>query len=142
MSSKPPAARLPHPSRMRAQMPEGFPPPPRPPLGLSAWSDADADAVALVVALEDRDGSDLERASLVAAQVPSAASLPAGTLVVVMPGALRARGLLAPLLGPRREHLTVAARSTALLARGYVDIGCGVDTDGKTDLAWGYVPTP
>jgi hypothetical protein len=42
------------------------------------------------------------------------------------------------LLGPRRS-VHRAVRCAALLARGYEEVGAGVDAEGR-DVAWGRVP--
>jgi hypothetical protein len=33
-----------------------------------------------------------------------------------------------------------ALRATALVARGYVDVGAAVDPASRSDLVWGYTP--
>jgi hypothetical protein len=43
-------------------------------------------------------------------------------------------------LGPRRS-VHRAVRCAALLARGYEEVGAGVDAEGH-DVAWGRVPGP
>ncbi len=99
--------------------------PPRPPLGLAAWSPA-ADAIAVLI-----DAGDDSIAGI-AAQLPEGASLPSGTPVFVLAKAADVRAfwrLFAP-----AQTVPLAARCSALLARGYVDIGA------DADLAWGHAP--
>jgi hypothetical protein len=64
----------------------------------------------------------------------------APSTLVVLPAEARsfARSLLS-LLG-RKAGAARAARCSALVARGYVDVGAAC-TDAGEDLAWGYVPT-
>ncbi len=75
-------------------------------------------------------------AAVVAAQLPDAADLPPGTLVVVM-GTGDGEGLAARWLGAR-ARIARAVRGSALLASGYVRIGAGVDDATRLDLVWGY----
>jgi hypothetical protein len=107
---------------------------PPPPFGLPAWSD-EAPAIAVVL---DASACDLESAAEVAAQLPDPSTLEPGTRVFVMGAASRGAGLLRRLMG----SVTVprVSRCTALLARGYVGIGAGVDEVSRTDVVWGSVP--
>lgn len=107
--------------------------PPRPPLGLAAWS-AEADAIAVLL---DAGGDvDLRTASGVASQIPHASTLPSGAAVFVLGKAAASRSFWR--VFARDLPVPRASRCTALLARGYVDIG-GADIDGD-DLAWGQAP--
>jgi hypothetical protein len=107
--------------------------PPKPPLGLQAWSPT-ADAIAVLLdAAADRDPRTIAG---VAAQLPLASTLPSGTAVFVLGKAAAARPFWHLLA--RRLPIPRAARCTGLLARGYVDIGAD-DVDGD-DLAWGHAP--
>jgi hypothetical protein len=87
---------------------------------------------------EDAAGS----VEAIAAQLPDPASLPAGTLVV-LPAEIAsgsrslARSVLA--VFGRTKTITRARRCSALLARGYVDIGAG-DDENRADLAWAHAP--
>ncbi len=73
-------------------------------------------------------------------QMPAADSLPAGTWVGVRPSrGGGSRGLFARLLGARPAGAHLALRCTALLARGYEQVGAGVDERGQP-VAWGRVP--
>jgi hypothetical protein len=108
--------------------------PPKPPFGIGAWS---ATAVDVAVLLHAPHGGDRAIAS-VAEQVPRASTLPSGASVFVLGGAASDRRLWR-LLG-RRFPVTRASRCTALLVRGYVDIGAGVDEVSGDDLAWGSAP--
>ena len=105
---------------------------PAPPLGLTAWS-ADATAVAILLDASDTDVDDPEQ---IAEQLPNAAELPPATPVFVLGSAARARGILR-WIGMRTIPVARAARCTALVARGYVGIGAGVDRATGDDLAWG-----
>lgn len=89
---------------------------------------------AQVTARLDATGVDLEDPSAVAKQLPAPGTLAPGTRVVVPAAATRKGGVLRRLLGPRTVTVSRAARCTALLARGYVDIGA------DDEAAWGRVP--
>jgi hypothetical protein len=105
---------------------------PKPPFGLKEWS-ATGDALALL--LEARGGDDLSAAE-VAAQLPAASTLPSGAAVWVL-GTAASDGALWRLFG-RGSAVSRAARCSALVARGYVDVGAGAE--GGADLAWGRAP--
>jgi hypothetical protein len=107
--------------------------PPRPPLGLAAWSST-ADAIAVL--LDAGSGADPRTVAGVASQVPHASTLPAGTAVFVLGKATAARPFWR--LFARALPVPRAVRCTALLARGYIDIAAD-DVDGD-DLAWGLTP--
>ncbi len=98
--------------------------PPRAPFGL-AWSDA-GEALAVRVASDEDLGA-----------VPDAATLAAGTLVVVLPDPARGRGLLGAF---GRRTVSRSARCGALLLRGYVDIRAEIDPQSRLDLVHGRVP--
>jgi hypothetical protein len=104
---------------------------PRPPFGLEDWSD---DAAAIAVAL-DAETCDIEDPVAVAAGIPEASSLEPGTRVYVLGAASRGAGILARLRGSL--PVSRVTRCTALLVRGYVEIGAGVDEVSGADLAWG-----
>lgn len=74
--------------------------------------------------------------------LPDPASLPEDTLVIV-PGEVTAHGrsLARSVLAVFGRNKTVprVRRCSALVARGYVDVGAGADENGA-DLAWGYAP--
>jgi hypothetical protein len=73
-------------------------------------------------------------------QLPAADTLPAGAWVAVRAArAPGSRGLLARLLGSRPAEAHLALRCTALLARGYEQVGAGLDDRGQV-VAWGRVP--
>jgi hypothetical protein len=124
----------PHPSAIRllTRAPGGNAP--KPPFGLAAWSPT-AEAVAVLLDAPDGDPHGIAK---VAEQVPLASTLPSGTSVVVL-GRARSRRRLWRLLG-RTVPISRAARCSALLVRGYVDIGAGVDEATGSDLAWGSAP--
>lgn len=106
----------------------------RPPLG-ARWAE---DAEAIAIALGPDDDADV---ASVARALPDPDAQPPGALVVILPRAftpsLGAR-LLASL--GRGRTVSRALRCTALVARGYVDVGAGVDPATRADLAWGYAP--
>jgi hypothetical protein len=106
---------------------------PAPPLGLSAWS---ADAPALAVLLDAKEAVIGEPAA-VAAQIPYATELPPDTLVFVLATAARGSGLMR-WIGLRTIHVSLVARCTALVARGYTRIGAGHDDPTGSDIAWGF----
>jgi len=70
----------------------------------------------------DATTADLESPAAVATQVPHADTLAPGTVVVVGAVAVKKRGTLGRLLGDGHVKVSRAARCTALLARGYVDL--------------------
>ena len=102
---------------------------------------AEQRAAATTVALGDDDAGSV---AAIMSKLPDPASLPAGTLVIV-PGEIAsygrslARTVLA-VLG-RTKTVTRARRCSALVARGYVDVGAAED-DTHADLAWEYAPRP
>jgi hypothetical protein len=104
--------------------------PPAPPLGLSGWaSDASAQAVLL-----DATGTDLSTVESVAAQLGDATSLPPRTLVVVLGAAVRVLPAWRRLFGGGATQVPRALRCSALLVKGYVEIGA----DAAGDLTWGW----
>jgi hypothetical protein len=107
--------------------------PPRPPLGVAAWSPT-ADAIA--VFLDAGGAGDPRTVAGVVAQLPAASDLPPGTPVLVLGRAAAHRAFWR--LFARDVAVPRAARCTALLVRGYVDLGAG-DVNGD-DLAWCYAP--
>ncbi len=109
---------------------------PRPPFGLKAWS-ASGDAFAVLLSRAIAGGEEMG-ASEVAAQLPAASSLPARTPVWVL-GTAAGDGAMWRLFG-RGSAVSRAARCSALVARGYVDVGAGVDAASGADLAWGRAP--
>ncbi len=76
----------------------------------------------------------------VARDLPDADALPAGTLVVMLPGGA-APSLTTRLLAAlgRGKAVPRALRSSALVARGYVRVAAAPD-ETLGDLVWGYVP--
>ncbi len=94
------------------------------PFGL-AFAD---DATDLVIALNT---SELDA---IAAELPAPESLTPNALVVLLPAATNV-GLRA--LFSSTKAASRAARSAALLARGYVALGACVDPHTKLDLVWG-----
>jgi hypothetical protein len=90
----------------------------------------------------DGDASDLRGVAGICAQLPAAGTLPPQTLVVIFGQAERPKRLFAfaRRLVARRNFVPRALRCSALLARGYVDLGAGMDPDTGEDLAWGSTP--
>jgi hypothetical protein len=114
----------------------------RPAVGVRARTAAKLPAdlgEAKVVELGENDAASL--AGVIAA-LPDPATLDAGALVVV-PADIRGGGSLArsvlAVFG-RKKTVARTRRCTALVARGYVDVGAADSDDG--DLAWGRPPTP
>lgn len=97
------------------------------------------DARAYAVALGPPDAVDV---TTVARALPEPDDLPAGTLLVVLPQVVDRPSLGRRLLAVLGRGRTVsrALRSTALVARGYVRVGAGVDSGTRSDLVWGYAP--
>lgn len=84
----------------------------------------------------DATEDDSEDPAAVARQIPAPGALEPGTRVRVLSTAVRRRGMLRRLLGDARVSVTRSTRCTALLVRGYVEIGA--DAQG----AWGIAPEP
>jgi hypothetical protein len=82
----------------------------------------------------DASSVDLESVAAVALQIPLARTLAARTPVVVLGAAVRRRGMLGRWLGDKSVPVARAVRCTALLVRGYVDVGA------DATRAWGYAP--
>jgi hypothetical protein len=95
-------------------------------------------ASATTVALSESDAESIDR---IMAALPDPATLPSGALVIV-PSEIRAPRTLTrsvrALFG-RPATVARAWRCTALVARGYVDVGAAEDEE-RGDLAWGYAP--
>jgi len=96
--------------------------------------DAGDEGAAVEVRL-DASGADLEEPAAVARQIPRASTLAPGTRVFVLATAKDDAGVLRRLLGPRRAPVLRSTLCTALLVRGYVDLGAGKDG------AWGKAPS-
>jgi hypothetical protein len=107
---------------------------PRPPFGLSAWT-PDAEAAALLL---DLRGADAHSAAAVAGQVPLASDLSPGAPLFVLGTAAVGDSIWQ--MFARGAAVPRAIRCGALLARGYVDIGAGVDEATGADLVWGSSP--
>ena len=102
---------------------------------------AEQRASATTIALRDDDAASV---AAIMAKLPDPASLSPGALVVVpaeiaSTGRSLARSVLA--VFGRTKTATRARRCSALVARGYVDVGAAED-DTRADLAWGYAPRP
>lgn len=108
--------------------------PPKPPFGIAGWN---AEAVDVAVLLDAPPENHRAIAS-VAEQLPLASSLPSGTAVFVL-GAAPSAHAIWRLLG-RTAPVARAVRCTALLVKGYVEIGAGVDEASGSDLVWGSAP--
>jgi hypothetical protein len=120
--------------RLVARTQEGKPP--RPPLGVTAWTPT-ADAIAVLLDTGDAgDGGDLRAIASVVAQLPPAADLPHGTPVFVL-GRANARRSFWRVFA-RDLAIPRDVRCTALLVRGYIGIGAA-EIQGD-DLAWGQAP--
>jgi hypothetical protein len=95
---------------------------------------ADAEPPRLRVRLE-ASATDLEAPGAVAGQIPRASSLVSGSRVMLSATAKRDAGILRRLLGSQSIPVPRSTLCTALLVRGYVDIGA--DDEG----AWGRGPS-
>ncbi len=111
------------------------PAPPKAPFGLASWSD---DAEAIAVLLEGSTAT-LDDTGAVAAQIPNARTRPHASAVVVLGTAAASGSRLRRFLLPTASvRVARAPRCSALLARGYVDIGAGTDDHSGADLVWGF----
>jgi len=109
---------------------------PRPPFGLGGWS-ADAQATAVLLHVGDVGADDV---GALFAQIPKATTLPSGTPMFVLGTAISRVNAWRHLLGGGSVRVPRATRCTALVARGYVDVGGGIDESTGLDLAWGCAP--
>jgi hypothetical protein len=107
---------------------------PRPPFGLAHWSD---DARALAVWLEAGKAEDL---AAIAAQIPQADTLAANVPVAILGTAVRRRGAWGRVFGLGTVIVSTPVRCTALLVRGYVDIGAEPTLHHGTWVVWGWSP--
>lgn len=103
---------------------------PRPPFGLSSWSER-AESIAVLL---DASAIDTVEATQIADQIPRAEELPRETAVYVLPVALAPRQGIARWLGDRAVPVSREARCGALLIRGYVGIRAEVDRASGLDL--------
>lgn len=126
----------PLPATLRLSTTEPGSKPPTPPFGLRAWS-TEGERIAVLLDAGRGDRLDLGQ---VVDQVPSASGLPARTPMVVLAGAVRHAGTLRRLFGGGTVQVARATRCSALIARGYVDVGGGVDEPTGADSAWGWSP--
>jgi hypothetical protein len=74
----------------------------------------------------------------VIAQLPAPEDLAKGTLVVVHASGRARPNLVLRWLLPKRREVHAAVRCTALLARGYRNVGSAVDPKTGERIAWGY----
>jgi hypothetical protein len=84
----------------------------------------------------DATGIDVGNPAQIAPQLPPLAELPPATAVFVLGFAARSRAMLR-WLGMRSVPVARVARCTALVARGYVGVGAGIDDASGADLVWG-----
>ena len=105
------------------------------PFGLRAWS---LDASAIAVLLE-ADANELDEITI-ASQVPHARDLAPRTPVFVLGRAMRDSARVRWLSFLRSGALEVgrAPRCGALLMRGFVGLGAGIDDTSGADLVWGF----
>lgn len=125
MLPAPPALRLVSRAKLHASPPAPF--------GLRQWSD---DAAAIAIMLDPTLGG-----SYACDQTPDGATLAPSTLVVILANGPPASSLLARIFRPASRSIPRVVRATALLARGFVGIGAGVDPASGMDLVWGYSPS-
>jgi hypothetical protein len=115
---------------------------PEPPFGLREWSSDPAAPLAVVLDVPGESrGEELGGVDALSRQLPSPESVGGGALVIVLAEPKSQKGPLWHLFR-RKTRIARAVRCTALLARGYVRIGAGVDPGTGRDLAWGYAPEP
>ena len=108
-----------------------------PPLGATFLPEADAQAVVLGPA-DVADVASLARA------LPDPEGLAPVVLVVVLPNVIDPPSLgnrLRAALG-RGRTVSRALRASAMVSRGYVRVGAGVDGETRIDLVWGYSRSP
>lgn len=114
----------------------------RPPAGrpriAARLPSAEARALAKTVPLGESEAASV---ATIMATLPDPTTLAPGTLVLVPGEAASPRSLARSVLAVfgRSKAITRARRCTALVARGYVDVGAAED-DARVDLAWGYAP--
>jgi hypothetical protein len=72
--------------------------------------------------------------------LPDPSTLDPGQLVIVLPDLVGEKSLASSVLSVlgRKKVVPRAVRCSALVARGYVRVGAGVDPATKEDLAWGF----
>jgi hypothetical protein len=127
----------PLPSELRLACQRPFGKAPRPPLGLSAWSERKEAGLCILLDLPITwPSSGLGDAETIATQVPAASTLAPGQLVVLLARGAPEREWLRRLMA-KRPWVSPAVRATALLARGYVGIGAGIHAASRSDLVWG-----
>jgi hypothetical protein len=104
-------------------------------LGLTEAEDGDAFAVCL-------GPDDAASVASIARALPDPASLPDGALVVVLPAVHEPASLASRLRSALGRGRTIprAHRCSALLSRGYVQIGAALEGPTRQDLAWGSCP--
>lgn len=85
----------------------------------------------------DASGGDLSRAEDVAEQIPESRSFAERTLVVVLAKPAAPSAAWKRLLSMGGHRVSRAARCSALLMRGYVDIEATAE-DAGGDIAWGW----
>jgi hypothetical protein len=109
---------------------------PAPPFGIRFWGkEPDAGIAVLLDLPREWPTSGFGEMGVVAVQLPDPRSLDRGQLVVVLPRALPAWSGLAGLM-TRRAWAAGAVRASALLARGYLGVGAGLDPRSGQDLVW------
>jgi hypothetical protein len=104
---------------------------PKPPLGLRSWS-GEGEAIAVLLDAGTGDPRSLDE---VVAQVPHASTLAPGTVVVVLGTAVSERPFWQ--VFARGVDVPRAVRCSALVARGYIEVGAARDDGTGADIAWG-----
>ena len=110
---------------------------PRPPFGLTEWSDTAADVAIAIQFAPSWVPSGLADVAAVIAQLPAAATFPSGTFVTILAGD-DPPPLLQRLFTRAPMPVARATRGNALLIQGYRRLGGGIDPVSGIDLAWGY----
>jgi hypothetical protein len=104
----------------------------RVPFGLKEWNDGAGDVAVLLETAAEGGGNLAD----IVAQLPEVSSLAASATIVVLGEAARRASSWRRWIGSRTVTVPRSLRCTALLVRGYVDIGAAT-WEGKDDLVWG-----
>lgn len=78
----------------------------------------------------------------IASQVPDAATLPPGCLVLLLGAGVLPETLVSRLFGHRLAPVARALLCSALLAKGFGAIGAGDDSSCVGSVVWGRAPAP
>ncbi len=135
--SRPPPRRPSPPRALRLVCAQPSVHPPTPPFGLAAFTD-DPDAAMAVLLDVDPEAGERAQVDVAALQIPHADDVPAGRFVVVLAGRAQVGGFFSRLFAGSRANVPIAVRATALLARGYTNLGA----DAESGLVWAEATRP